>query len=61
MKELHSPPPKPVHWFVKIGDVAIMSPPCRTAFAAAASVRTERGVPAFSECEVMQAEREPTP
>jgi hypothetical protein len=52
MKDLQPPPPSPIHWAVQIGDVTIVSPLRRTAFAAAQSVRTDRGFPHFSECVV---------
>lgn len=49
-RELQPPPPSPIHWAVEIGGVILVSPPCRTAFEAAQSVRTDRGSPHFSEC-----------
>ncbi len=52
MKETSKPPCEPIRWAVKIGDVMLISPPRRTAFAAAASVRRPDGqAPHFSECQ----------
>ncbi len=51
MSELSKPPCEPIRWAIKIDDVVLISPPRRTAFAAAASVRINGGTPAFSECQ----------
>lgn len=48
--ELQHPPCNPIPWMVVIGGVEFISEPRRTAYFAAASIRTERGAPAYSEC-----------
>jgi hypothetical protein len=51
--ELSHPPPNPINWMVVVGGVEFISEPRRTAFFAAASIRTKEGTPAFSECEAV--------
>jgi hypothetical protein len=51
--ELPHPPCNPIPWMVVVGGVEFISEPRRTAYVAAARIRTELGAPAYSECVVM--------
>jgi len=52
VSQLSAPPINPIPWVVEVDADTFVTAPYQTAFAAAASVRTDRGVPAFSECRV---------